>query len=116
MEAICHVNNCVGGSLYEKLKELCERSVVDSKLLDWSRAIQGLGDRGAHPYRDEVGEEEAKFALEFAVEVARYVFVLNEKYESFKSGGRKGEDRLDREEPDAPEPSWGPETPEPPED
>ncbi|HUU31575.1 MAG TPA: DUF4145 domain-containing protein, partial [Phycisphaerae bacterium] len=103
IEAICHEENCVKGNLYEKLKELCERTVIDSKLLAWSRAIQHLGDRGAHPYRDEIGEEEAKFALEFAVEVARYVFVLNKKYESFKSRGKKGEDRPGTDEPDAPE-------------
>jgi len=103
IEAICHAKNCVKGSLRDKLKELCEQSIIDSKLLDWAGAIKVLGDRGAHPYRDEIGEEEAKFALEFAVEVARYVFVLNKKYESFKSRGREGENRPDRDEPESPE-------------
>jgi len=85
IEAICHAKNCVKGSLRDKLKELCEQSVIDSKLLDWAGEIKVLGDRGAHPYRPPVGAEESRFGLEFAVEVARYVFVLNKKYDSFKS-------------------------------
>ena len=88
IETSCHTNECHTGSLFEKLKELCEKGIIDSKVLDWAREIQWLGNIGGHDAvrgaSRSVTNDEARFALEFAEEFAKYVFVLNERYERFK--------------------------------
>jgi hypothetical protein len=116
LEAICHDKKCHAKYLGDKLKVLCEQEFIDSKILSWAGEIKSLGDRGAHEYREAVSREEAYFALEFSNEVARYIYVLTEKYERFKRRDEKKEQSPDEHEPHDDWSPGEPEVPEPPEE
>jgi len=72
-----------GKTLFEQIDNLYEKRVIQDDLKEWAHAIRILGKDGAHAdVASNVGEEEAKFALEFTEALLNYVYVLKAKLAS----------------------------------
>jgi hypothetical protein len=84
LEELCKDQGAADGPLGAKLSQLCEMGVIDSKLFDWGRQLQKFGNIAIHPSDEKVCQEDAQDLLDFAKEMARYVFVLNAKFARFK--------------------------------
>jgi hypothetical protein len=91
VDYICQHNGVVHGGYGQKLSELCEAGIIDAKILEWGRLITGLGSKAAHEPQTRITEEDAKDLLDFTREMARYVFVLTEKFERFQSRRRRSD-------------------------
>ena len=66
-----------GKDLYHQIDDLAVKRIITDDIKDWAQEIRILGRDGAHAdVPTDVGEEEAKFAVEFTEELLNYVYIL----------------------------------------
>lgn len=65
------------------LKKMKEMKIIDSKLYDWGEALRRERNIGAHAGEDTISSRDAKDVYDFAVAIAEYVYVLDEKYRKY---------------------------------
>lgn len=71
--------------LFEGLKELQARNLIDGRLVEWAQALRVLGNEGAHYTGAEVSREDASDALAFSEALLDYMYVLTAKFNEFKT-------------------------------
>ncbi|MFH0771236.1 MAG: DUF4145 domain-containing protein [Candidatus Omnitrophota bacterium] len=66
-----------GDTLFAQIDDLASRQIITQDLKDWAHEIRILGKEGAHAdVPTDVGEEEAKFAIDFTEDLLNFVYVL----------------------------------------
>lgn len=76
----------VGKTLYNQIDNLASKRIITDDIKDWAHEIRILGRDGAHAdVTTDVGEEEAKFAVEFTKELLNYVYILKARLQRRKT-------------------------------
>jgi hypothetical protein len=70
--------------LGEGLKKMKDAKIIDEKLFEWGEALQNERNIGAHAGEATVSRQNANDALDFSLAIAEYVYVLDEKFKSYK--------------------------------
>lgn len=70
--------------LFEGLRELQARNLIDGRLVEWAQALRVLGNEGAHYTGTDVSREDASDALSFSEALLDYMYVLTAKFDEFK--------------------------------
>jgi hypothetical protein len=81
IEAMCRHFKTKKQMLFEGLKELHERGVIDARLYEWSDELRKHRNLAAHA---KFNLADAKDLYDFSTAICDYVFVLTEKFENFK--------------------------------
>jgi hypothetical protein len=85
LEALCKSFGVEGRTLEVKLTALAGRQIIEARLVDWAHGIRHVGNEAAHDTDSEVSKEDARDALDFTEALLTYVFVLNQRFETFSS-------------------------------
>jgi len=88
MEAIC-IEKTSEKTLHLGLKKLLEKQIIDSRLYGWGEALRNERNLGAHATEEETTKEDARDVLDFATAMCEYIYVLSDKYKSFKDRKNK---------------------------
>ena len=83
LEAMC-VAHTSEKTLHKGLQALRDSGVIDGRLFDWGDSLRKERNIGAHATEQNVSMEDAKDVLEFATAICEYVYVLSDRYESYK--------------------------------
>ena len=80
--------------LFEGLKELLDREVIDKRLYQWADELREHRNLAAHASGASFERQDAQDIFDFALTICDYVFVLNKKFEEFtkrtnKAGKKK---------------------------
>ena len=84
IEAMCRHFSTKRDMLFEGLKELHERGVIDKRLYEWGDELRKHRNLAAHASGVKFNLTDAKDLYDFSTAICDYVFVLSEKFESFK--------------------------------
>ena len=76
-------------NLFQGLKELKSKEIIDARLYDWSEALRKERNIGAHAIDTEIKHQDASDILDFAVAICEYVYVLTDKYNAYLERKRK---------------------------
>ena len=83
LEALCKSFGVEGRTLAVKLEALAGRQINEARLVEWAHGIRHVGNEAAHDTDSEVSKDDARDALDFTEALLTYVFVLNERFETF---------------------------------
>ena len=75
VHALCAQQEASGANLYEQLANLRDQHKITKTLWDWAEELRTAGKVGAHPEWEAMTKEEARYALNLAYELVRYVYV-----------------------------------------
>lgn len=75
--------------LADGLKKLKAEKIIDEKLFEWGEALRNERNIGAHAGEETISRQDASDVLDFALAMAEYVYVLDDKYQAYKQ--RKAE-------------------------
>ena len=78
-------------TLFEGLKELHERQIIDTRLYQWGDELRKHRNLAAHASDAQFALNDAKDLHDFATAICEYVFVLTGKFESFQKRQAKTE-------------------------
>jgi len=83
IEAMCvlHSNE---KTLYKGLQKLRDMEFIDGRLFDWGESLRQERNIGAHATGQNINKEDVRDILDFAIAICEYVYVLSDKYESYK--------------------------------
>jgi hypothetical protein len=84
IEAMCRHFGTKRETLFEGLKELHDRGVIDKRLYEWGDELRKHRNLAAHASGAKFNLTDAKDLYDFSTAICDYVFVLTEKFESFK--------------------------------
>ena len=70
--------------LFEGLKELHEKGVIDKRLYEWGDELRKHRNLAAHASGANFNLVDAKDLYEFSTAICEYVFVLTAKFQAFK--------------------------------
>jgi hypothetical protein len=84
LEGIC-VDKKIQGTLQAGLKSLLDQGIIDSRLFEWGDELRKVRNLGAHPTAERIPREDASDVLDFIHAIADYIYVLSEKFETFRS-------------------------------
>lgn len=73
------------------MKELHDRGIVDKRLYEWGDELRKHRNLGAHASGAKFNLTDTKDLYDFSTAICDYVFVLAEKFESFKKRQAKQE-------------------------
>src|SRR5260370_26259665 len=82
LEGVC-VHFGTKGHLFTGLRELHERGVIDSRLLEWGEQLRKHRNLAAHATGDRISREDSTDLLEFVSAICDYIFVLTARFEAF---------------------------------
>ena len=71
-------------SLFEGLKELHDREVIDARLYAWGDELRKHRNLAAYAGDAKFSAEDARDLCDFAKAICEYIFVLQERFENFK--------------------------------
>jgi hypothetical protein len=71
--------------LGEGLEKMKQAKIIDEKLFEWGQALQKERNIGAHAGEDTVSYQTANDVLDFSLAITEYVYVLDEKFKSYKA-------------------------------
>ena len=71
--------------LGDGLKKLKAAKIIDEKLFEWGEALRNERNIGAHAGEETISRQDANDVLDFALAMAEYVYVLDDKYKSYKA-------------------------------
>jgi Domain of unknown function (DUF4145) len=91
IEAMCRHFDTKKDMLFEGLKELHERDIIDARLYEWGDELRKHRNLAAHASGVKFNLADAKDLYDFATAICDYVFVLAAKFESFKKRQQKQE-------------------------
>ncbi len=84
LEFVCKEHGVKNWQLKKGLKELKDKGIIDGRLYEWGEALRESRNISAHATDTKVFRNDAKDILDFAIAICDYVYVLADKYESFK--------------------------------
>jgi hypothetical protein len=84
VEEMCRHFGTKRQTLFEGLKELHERGVIDARLYEWGDELRKHRNLAAHASGANFNLIDAKDLYDFATAICEYVFVLTAKFEAFK--------------------------------
>ncbi len=70
-------------TLYQGLKKLKDKNIIDERLFEWAEALRKERNIGAHAVGEETKQQDASDIMDFAVAFCEYVYVLTEKYNEY---------------------------------
>jgi DNA-directed RNA polymerase subunit RPC12/RpoP len=71
--------------LGEGLKRMKAAKTIDDKLFEWGEALRNERNIGAHAGEATVSYQTANDVLDFSLAITEYVYVLDEKFKSYKA-------------------------------
>jgi hypothetical protein len=83
LEGICSHHQTSAKTLAAGLKELKEKNIIDERLFLWSEELRKHRNIGAHASTEKVSREDALDLIDFVTAICDYVFVLNERFDTF---------------------------------
>jgi hypothetical protein len=84
IEEMCRHFGTKKQTLFEGLKELHERGVIDTRLYGWGDELRKHRNLAAHATGANFNLVDAKDLYDFATAICEYVFVLTAKFDAFK--------------------------------
>lgn len=78
-------------SLFEGLKELRDREIIDARLYAWGDELRKHRNLAAHASDAKFSAIDARDLYDFAKAICEYVFVLTEKFERFRERQARSE-------------------------
>lgn len=84
LESICKEHSIKNWKLQKGLLELKQLGIIDGRLFDWGEELRKSRNIGAHANDEKITKEDASDILDFTVAISDYVYVLSDKYKSFK--------------------------------
>jgi hypothetical protein len=84
IEAMCRHFDTKSEKLFDGLKELHERGVIDKRLYEWGDELRKHRNLAAHATGANFNRVDARDLYDFATAICEYVFVLTAKFEAFK--------------------------------
>lgn len=84
IEAMCRHFSTKKETLFEGMKELHERQIIDTRLYQWGDELRKHRNLAAHASDAQFALNDAKDLYDFATAICDYVFVLTAKFESFQ--------------------------------
>ncbi|WP_285701962.1 DUF4145 domain-containing protein [Actinomadura sp. NBRC 104412] len=84
LEGVCAEHGVIKKNLVASLQDMANKSLLDSRLLEWADSLRVLGNQGAHFTGDAVSREDASDALALAEAILDYLYVLTAQFEEFK--------------------------------
>lgn len=82
-ETLCAEHGKTTGSLFDKLKALKEKGVIEHRLFEWADLLRLFGNEGAHG-GESITKDEAQEALAMAEALLDYVYSFQQRYNDFK--------------------------------
>lgn len=70
-------------SIFNGLKDLKEKNIIDQRLYDWGEALRKERNIGAHATDEDITKENARDVMDFTIAIFDYVYRLSSKYESY---------------------------------
>ena len=99
IEAMC-VAHTKEKTLQKGLQALRDSGIIDGRLFDWGNSICAIdANIGAHATGQKIGMQDARDVLDFATAICEYVYVLSDRYDSYKK--RKAEREQKSNDPDS---------------
>jgi len=99
LEGICFGFEAQGGNLKNKLIDLKQRGIIESRLYEWAdHVLRALGNDAAHDITVTVSRQDADDALEFTKAIIQYLYMFEAAFQRFKER-RAGEDEAEKEIP-----------------
>ncbi|HEX7320171.1 MAG TPA: DUF4145 domain-containing protein [bacterium] len=95
LEAICK-DKTGKKTLYEGLKKLKEKELIDDRLYSWGEALRQEGNIGAHATEEIILKQDAQDILDFALAITDYIYVLTEKFNKYQSRRKKTHKKLEK--------------------
>ena len=92
LEAICAEHHAEGKSLWESLKSLKEKGIIEARLHEWADMLRVTANDAAHSSDATVSAQDAKDVLDFTNALVEYVFTFRERFEQFKQRRAKDAD------------------------
>lgn len=96
LESICQHYNTREGNLFNGLKELQEREIIDKRLYQWADELRTHRNLAAHASGTNFGRRDAGDIFDFAVAICEYVFVLTQGFEEFSKRIRASQEENSR--------------------
>jgi hypothetical protein len=84
IEEMCRHFKTKKETLFEGLKELHDKGVIDARLYEWGDELRKHRNLAAHATGAKFNLTDAKDLYDFSTAIYEYVFVLSEKFENFK--------------------------------
>jgi len=85
LEGVCAEHGVKERTLAKALQSMHDKDLLDRRLLEWAEELRALGNVGAHYTSDRVTREDAQDALAFTEALLDYLYVLQAKFEEFRS-------------------------------
>lgn len=89
LEGMCHHFKTKKTMLFEGLKELLDREVIDKRLYQWADALRQHRNLAAHATGASFERQDAEDIFDFTIAICDYVFVLNKKFADFTKRTKK---------------------------
>ncbi len=89
LEGVCVAHGVANKSLVAGLRDMKERSIIESRLYDWADALRIAGNEAAHDVAVTVSKEDARDIVEFTNALLEYVFTFRDKFEAFRKRRQK---------------------------
>jgi hypothetical protein len=89
IEGMCHHFKTKKTMLFEGLKELLAREIIDKRLYQWADELRAHRNMAAHAGGASFTRQDAEDIFDFALIICNYVFVLNKKFEEFTKRTKK---------------------------
>ncbi len=90
LEGICKHHKTSSKDLFNGIKELRDKKIIDERIYLWSEQLRHHRNIGAHASSEKVSKEDAHDLLDFVSAICEYVFVLNERFNDFMARKNKG--------------------------
>jgi hypothetical protein len=84
IEALCRHFKTKSVSLFDALRELHDKQIIDARLHEWADELRKHRNSAAHPSDVQFFGTDARDLYDFSTAICDYVFVLTAKFESFK--------------------------------
>jgi hypothetical protein len=84
IEAMCRHFGTKSPHLFEGLKELHEKTIIDKRLYEWGDELRKHRNLAAHASGANFNQVDARDLYDFATAICEYVFVLTARFEAFK--------------------------------
>jgi rRNA maturation protein Nop10 len=89
VEGMCHHFKTKKTTLFDGLKELLDREVIDKRLYQWADELRQHRNLAAHASGTSFVRQDAEDIFDFALAICNYVFVLRKKFEEFTTRTKK---------------------------
>jgi uncharacterized protein DUF4145 len=84
LESICKDHSVKDWKLSTGLKELKSKGIIDGRLFEWGEELRKSRNLSAHASDVKMTSEDSRDILDFTIAIGEYVYVLADKYASFK--------------------------------